>query len=91
MVLPPSILYWRVRAEFVLYGPMICSGTGKPLFAKKSWVLKEILQGLYSDPPGISMYTKKLRKNSTAMPNKYGMDIIECHHGTNRTKIAIKI
>jgi hypothetical protein len=63
----PSILYWRVRAVFALYGPMIDSGTGKPLFTKKSWkkadgVLNELLQGLYSDPLGISMYTKKVEE-----------------------------
>jgi hypothetical protein len=84
----PSILYWRVRGVFALYGPMIDSGTGEPLFAKKCWkkadgVLKEILLGLYSDPPGTSMYTKKLKNNSMVIKNKYGMDIIECHCGTN--------
>jgi hypothetical protein len=87
----PSILYWGVRAVFALYGPMIDSGPGKPLFTKKCWkkadgVLKEILLGLYSDLPGTSMYTKKLKNNSTVMKNKYGMIIIECHHGTNQTE-----
>merc|ERR1719223_2289639 len=44
---PPSILYWRVRAVFALYGPMIDSKTKKPLFNARAWtkangVLKEI-------------------------------------------------
>ena len=60
---PPSILYWRVRAVFALYGPMVDSKTGKPLFNAQAWtkangVLKEIKLGYYSDPPGVCMYTK---------------------------------
>lgn len=59
---PPSILYWRVRAVFALYGGMKDSKTGKPLFNAKAWVkargiLNEILEGYYSDPPGMCMYT----------------------------------
>ena len=26
---PPSILYWRVKAVFVLYGNMMCGGLNK--------------------------------------------------------------
>ena len=89
---PPSILYWRVRAVFALYGPMKDSKTNKPLFNDEAWkkangVLKEILLGYYSDPPGMAMYTKKLnKKNGSVMKNKYGMDLIECMRGTNRTE-----
>lgn len=55
---PPSYLYWRVRAVFAMYGSMIDSKTNKPLFNAKAWakakgVLREILKGYYSDPPGI--------------------------------------
>ena len=58
VVPPPSVLYWRVRAVYVLYGNMIDSVTKKPLFNeaasnKADNVLIEILQGFYSDPPGI--------------------------------------
>ena len=65
VVPPPSVLYWRVRAVYVLYGRMIDSKTGKKLFNDKVWtkadnVLKEILTGYYSDPPGIEWYTPRL-------------------------------
>jgi hypothetical protein len=88
---PPSILYWRVRAVFALYGGMKDSKTGKPLFNAKAWVkargiLNEILEGYYSDPPGMCMYTKRLRRNGSVRTNKYGMDMIECCRGTNRTE-----
>jgi hypothetical protein len=88
---PPSILFWRVRAVFTLYGPMKDSKTGKPLFNDDAWVkakgvLREILLGYYSDPPGVSMYNKKLRKDGSVHKNKYGMDMVECIRGTNRTE-----
>ena len=65
VVPPPSVLYWRVRALYVLYGNMIDSVTKKPLFNEAAWnkadnVLIEILQGFYSDPPGIQWYSKRL-------------------------------
>lgn len=87
----PKILYWRVRAVYALFGNMVDSSTGKPLFNDAAWkkadnVLKEIRCGFYSDPPGFSMYTKRLRPNGTVMKNKYGMEMIECMRGTNRTE-----
>jgi hypothetical protein len=62
VVLPPSALYWRVRAVYVVYGPA-ADETGKPLFNKAAWakadnVLKEILSGHASDPPGFAFYTQ---------------------------------
>jgi hypothetical protein len=88
---PPSILYWRVRAVFALYGPMKDSKTGKTLFNAKAWakaksILQEITRGYYSDPPGMCMYTKKLRRDGSVHKNKYGIDMIECIRGTNRTE-----
>lgn len=67
------------------------SKTGKPLFNAESWkkadnLLKEILLGYYSDPPGVAMYTKKLRPDGSIEQNKYGMDKIECCRGTNRVE-----
>jgi len=87
----PKILYWRVRAVYALCGNIIDSKTKKPLFNAEAWkkadnVLKEILCGFYSDPPGVEMYTKRLRPNKTVMKNMYGMDMIECFRGTNRTE-----
>ena len=49
-------------------------------------MLKGILLGYYSDPPGIEMYTKKLRPNGSIKKNKYHMEMIECMRGTNRTE-----
>ena len=85
---PPSILYWRVRAVFALYGNMIDSKTGKPLFNDAAWkkaknILKEICAGLYFDPPGMKMYTYEMKKDKVKT-NKYGMEVIECIRGTNR-------
>ncbi|KAL3791184.1 LOW QUALITY PROTEIN: hypothetical protein ACHAWO_013615 [Cyclotella atomus] len=91
VVPPPQILYWRVRAVYALYGPMIDSKTKKPLFTPRAWkkannVLKEILDGYYSDPPGLELYTKKLGKSGAVLTNKYGLEIIECFRGTNRVE-----
>ena len=86
-----TILYWRVRAVYVAYGDVVDSETKKPLFNKRAWskadnVLKEILLGFYSDPPGIELYNKKLRVDGTVMTNKYGLEMLECSRGTNRTE-----
>eukprot|EP00956_Cyclotella_meneghiniana_P003609 scaffold4428_cov57-Cyclotella_meneghiniana.AAC.1 len=88
---PPSCLYWRVRAVFAMYGNMMDSKTGKPLFNANAWnkakgVLREILKGYYSDPPGVSMYNKRTRNDGSLYKNKYGIDMIECIRGTNRTE-----
>jgi hypothetical protein len=59
IALPPRELYWWVCAVFVTFGSKIDSNTGKPLFNKAAWMkannlLKEILLGYYSDPPGFN-------------------------------------
>ena len=74
-----------------MYGPMLDSKTGKPLFNATSWakakgVLREILKGYYSDPPGVSMYNKRTKKDGSLLKNKYGIDMIESTRGTNRTE-----
>ncbi|EJK48190.1 hypothetical protein THAOC_33036 [Thalassiosira oceanica] len=90
-ILRSSLLYWRVRAVFVTYGRMKDSKTGKPLFNAEAWkkadnLLKEILLGYYSDPPGVPMYTKELKPDGSIAKNKYGMDKIECCRGTPRVE-----
>ena len=70
---------------------MVDSKTGKIVFNTRAWkkanrVLKDILLGYYSDPPGIEMYSKKLRPDGSVKKNKYGMEMIECMRGTNRTE-----
>ena len=87
-VLPPRQLYWRVRSVFVVFGSKIDSKTGKPLFHERAWkkannVLKEILQGYYSDPPGFSFYTNQLNKNGEPMLDKSGIALWDCNRGTN--------
>ena len=88
---PASLLYFRVRAVYVLFGNMQDSKTKKPLFNSKAWkcannVLNEILAGYYSDPPGVQWYTKRLKKNGVVATNKYGMDLLDCSRGTNRVE-----
>jgi hypothetical protein len=87
----PTILYWRVRAVYVMFGSMKDSKTQAPLFNDRAWkkadnVLKEILEGYYSDPPGFAIYNKRLRSDGTVMKNVFGMEMIECKRGTNRTE-----
>jgi hypothetical protein len=88
---PPNMLYWRLRAVYALYGHMKDSKTNAPLFNDNAWkkannVLNEILDGLYSDPPGVQWYTKRLRGDGTVMRNKYGMEMYDCSRGTNRVE-----
>jgi hypothetical protein len=95
IVPPPKVLYWRVRAVFALYGMMRDSKTNAPLFNDKSWkkannVLREILEGYYSDPPGVAMYRKKISGDGSIVKNKYEMDVIECLRGTNGTEAVHK-
>mmetsp|Transcript_1037 Transcript_1037/g.2176 ORF Transcript_1037/g.2176 Transcript_1037/m.2176 type:complete len:649 (-) Transcript_1037:533-2479(-) len=87
----PRILYYRVRAVFALFGNMVDSKTKKPLFNAAAWrkaneVLKEILHGYYSDPPGTILYSKKMKSDGRVMRNKYGMELVECFRGTNRVE-----
>ena len=49
-------------------------------------MLKEILLGYYSDPPGEQLYTKRLNLDKSVRRNKYGMDMIDCSRGTPRVE-----
>lgn len=87
-ILPPRLLYWRVRAVFVICGPMVDSATNCSLFNKRAWkkannLLKEILAGYYSDPPGIAFYSIKHDKRGEPMMNAYGFELLYCNRGTN--------
>ena len=61
-VLPPSKLYWRVRAVFELYGPMVDSKTGVPLFNDQSW---KKAQGVLTTR-GFQIWSQKCRARSVA-------------------------
>ena len=87
-ILPPRQLYWRVRAVYVEFGNRVCSKSGKPLFGKYAWekannILKEILKGYWSDPPGFSFYTTRLGVDGQPKTNKYGLQLLDCNRGTN--------
>ena len=87
-ILPPQQLYWRVRSVYVLFGDKLDSKSRKALFNKRAWnkannVLKEILLGFYSDPPGISFYTNRLDKRGEPMVDQYGIALLDCNRGTN--------
>ena len=91
VVLPPSRLYWRVRAVFATFGNKIDSATNKPLFNDRAWkkannVLKEIALGFASDPPGVSLYVARQKPNGEAETNKYGLPTYDCLRGTNLTE-----
>jgi hypothetical protein len=68
IALPPRQLYYMVRAVFVTFGKRKDSKTGQPLFYEESWkkaknLLHEISEGLYSDPPGSSLYTYEVDRD----------------------------
>ncbi len=80
-----------MKTTAVAFGSKIDSKTNKPLFNTEAWtkadnVLKEILCGFYSDPPGFDMYTQRFDARGRVMKNKYGLEMIECTRGTNRTE-----
>ena len=87
-VLPPRKYYWRVRAVFTIFGKKVDSKTKKPLFGVRAWkkannVLKEILLGYFSDPPGYSFYTNHLDKKGEPMVDQFGIALLDCNRGTN--------
>ena len=88
IALPPRELYWRVRAVFVTFGSKQDSKTGQPLFNKAAWakannLLKEILLGFYSDPPGFNFYRLQLDSEGKPKVDKYGIQLVHCNRGTN--------
>lgn len=87
-VLPPRQLYWRVRAVFAIFGDKEDSKLKRPLFNARAWkkaknILKEILDGFYSDPPGYSFYTNRLDRKGEPMVDKFGIELLSCNRGTN--------
>ena len=95
VVLAPSALYWRVRSVFATYGNKTDSATKKSLFNERAWkkannVLKEILIGYASDPPGISLYVHQIDRDGKPRKNKYGLPLFHCLRGTNLTEVHHK-
>ena len=95
VVLPPSKLYWRVRAVYEVYGNMLDGKTKKPLFNDAAWkkangVLKDILAGFISDPPGFSFYQQQLNRQGEPAFDSLGIALLDCNRGTNDTECVHK-
>ena len=95
VILLPHLLYWHVWAVFAMYSSKLDSKNGKPLFNSRAWkkannLLKEILHGCYSDPPGVSFYMHKLDKNGELQMNCYGLPVYWCLRGTGLTEAVHK-
>jgi hypothetical protein len=86
-----DILIWLPDVRWgavALLGNKLDSKTKQPLFNKAAWkkannVLREILDGNASDPPGFSFYTVRLDSKGEPKKNKYGFEILDCNRGTN--------
>jgi hypothetical protein len=95
VVLPPSKLYWRVRAVYEMYGPMIDAKTKAPLFNKAAWkkannVLKEILAANASDPCGMVFYSQQLNAKGEPAFDYHDHAMLDCSRGSNDTECAHK-
>jgi hypothetical protein len=94
--LAPSRLYWQIRGVFVIYGPVIDPELKRPLFNKKAWVranylLKEVILGVYSDPPGMQLYHPKLTSKGEPKKDRLGLDLLECDRGTGNVENSHRI
>ena len=95
IVLPPSKLYWRVRAVYEMYGPMTDAKTKAPLFNKAAWkkannVLKEIIAGNASDPCGMVFYSQQLNAKGEPAFDYHDHAMLDCSRGSNDTECAHK-
>ncbi len=94
-VLLPSKLYPRVRVVYELYKSKVDSKTKMPLFGKTVWikaknVLKDIIEGYASNPPGYSFYTQCPDNKGELAFDSLGIALINCNHGTNDTECVHK-
>jgi hypothetical protein len=81
------MLYRRVRAVFEMFGPQLDEKTKTPLFSdlawsKADWVLSEILDGFYSDPPDEIFYFYQLSMLKDIKREILGIPLIRCTSGT---------
>jgi hypothetical protein len=95
IILPPSKLYWHVRAVYEMYGPMTDAKIKAPLFNKAAWkkannVLKEILAGNASDPRGMVFYLQQLTAKGEPAYDSHDHAILDCSRGSNDTECAHK-
>jgi hypothetical protein len=91
----PEVLYKRVRNVFELFGSQLDAKTGKPLFNEAAWekannVLKEVLAGHGSDPPGVCFYHPALADDGSIRRDKYGLILYDCVRGNGMVECIHK-
>jgi hypothetical protein len=95
-VLPPSRLYWRVRAVIEAYATRRDADSNKPLFNKLCWqkangILQEILLGYYSDPPGLDMYQYEIDPyGAIKLDTRLNTPLLKCRRDTNMVENSHK-
>jgi len=87
--LPRSQQYFRVRAVYEQYGPLISEKMRQPLFNDISWkkangVLEEILEGYTSTPPDISFTYHEIDADGNPAFDENGLELFHNTFGTNR-------
>ena len=95
VVPPPRQLYTRVRAVYATFGYEKDAESKQPLFNATAWekasnVLKEILAGYASDPPGVSFYHQRLDAHGRPAFDEHGLPLYDCSRGTNDTECVHK-
>ena len=80
---------------YELYGNMVDSKTNVPLINTTNWgrannVLKEILDGNISDPPGVSFYSQRLNNKGEPAIDSHGIPLLDCSRGSNDVECAHK-
>jgi len=78
--LPRSQQYFRVRAVYEQYGPLISEKMRQPLFNDISWkkangVLEEILEGYTSTPPDISFTYHEIDADGNPAFDENGLEL----------------
>jgi hypothetical protein len=91
VVLPPSKLYYRVRAVYSFYGYQRDGKTNSPLFNALCWekakgVLSDILLGYASDPPYAQFYYQSRDARGALATDSDGLVLYDCCRGTNDTE-----
>jgi hypothetical protein len=91
IAVPPRQLYYRVRAVLVTFGKRLDSKTSQPLFNLEAWkkarhLLKEILEGYYSDPPGFDFYSYQVDDNGNQKKDCNGISLLFSHRGTSHVE-----
>ena len=92
----PVLLHKQVQVVFEVLGPIKDKKTGKPLFDKKDWdkarrLLKEILNGDYSDPPGVDFYEYQLDADGRIKLDEDDIPLIRSLRGTTIVELVHRL